>query len=498
MSVFMKKYFSITTIVKKLAYIGVFLFSSLNAGAQGATSDFYREPGLSPNRSYINQSANEHIDPFTGALQRQYVDLHLPGNGGFDLKIIRSYNSAAVDLSNPTSNSALADLSGPGWKIHFGRILTNNSLTVCQQPKLVNEGGLTFTPENLTLELPDGSRQTLVWNEITTGPIVRWSPQRWMAVCDSSIGLMSLSVFAPNGMRYNMTPMRVRDNASEANLGWHTTSIYDRNSNYASINYSATSILPEITSITTKDGRSVSFDYFDQGLMNRRLKSISSAGQTYYYNYSGRIGGNSDNYFLTSVTRPDGTSWKYTYNDYFGSSAYGSYMLKRVITPQGGSIDYYYSSMVAETDWWGETVNRATVVSKKLSSDGGTWTFTYPTRKIGELDTTIVDGPSGRTEYKHIGPNYATSGSLWTIGLLRSKTIGNTQTESYTWDKLRISGQRIAKGTGFYTKYDDAFYAPVLSQKTIYRDGANYSTTYSNYDTFGNVGTADSSTKCAE
>ena len=63
---------------------------------------FYQEPGLSPGREYVNQQMNEHIDPFTGKLQLHYVDLFLPGNGGLDIKVQRSYNSQDELLTEPT------------------------------------------------------------------------------------------------------------------------------------------------------------------------------------------------------------------------------------------------------------------------------------------------------------------------------------------------------------------------------------------------------------
>ncbi|QKT04138.1 hypothetical protein HUS23_10090 [Ectothiorhodospiraceae bacterium 2226] len=57
---------------------------ALPVAASNPIPDFYREPGLYPNRDFVNQHFHEHIDPFTGALQFHYVDVHLPGNGGFD------------------------------------------------------------------------------------------------------------------------------------------------------------------------------------------------------------------------------------------------------------------------------------------------------------------------------------------------------------------------------------------------------------------------------
>lgn len=91
--------------------------------AEEAMPDFYQEPGLYPNRDYLNQSYNEHIDPFTGGLQLHYVDLHWPGNGGFDLKAMRSYNSASVDIARADQGQ-----SGVGWTLHFGRVKRKVSL----------------------------------------------------------------------------------------------------------------------------------------------------------------------------------------------------------------------------------------------------------------------------------------------------------------------------------------------------------------------------------
>src|SRR5689334_24395933 len=73
-----------------------------------------QEPGLNPNRDYVHQHFAEHIDPYNGNLQLQYVDAFAAGNGGFDLKIQRSYNLLlANDQFSPF---------GRGWLIHFGRV----------------------------------------------------------------------------------------------------------------------------------------------------------------------------------------------------------------------------------------------------------------------------------------------------------------------------------------------------------------------------------------
>lgn len=87
-------------------------------GAFGRRRSLYQESGLNPGRGYTNDHASEYIDPFTSSLQLQFVDLVLPGNGGFDLRVQRSYSSNSINGSNPFYRTSLMGL---GWTFHFGR-----------------------------------------------------------------------------------------------------------------------------------------------------------------------------------------------------------------------------------------------------------------------------------------------------------------------------------------------------------------------------------------
>lgn len=147
--------------------------------SQEVIPDLYKDPGIYPNRDYINQNVSENIDPFTGSLQRQYVDLHLPGNGGFDLKVIRSYNSSSVEPLNPAAYDSSSG-AGVGWSIHFGRVLKNKERTIC-----LNKNAQTVA-DNPVLELPDGSRQLLAFTG-NTSPLML-TTQRWRADCINSGG----------------------------------------------------------------------------------------------------------------------------------------------------------------------------------------------------------------------------------------------------------------------------------------------------------------------
>ena len=439
---------------------------------QEVIPDFYREPGLQPTRDYVSQHFSEHIDPFTGALQLHYVDLFLPGNGGFDLRVVRSYNSASVDPTNPSSFESLAGL---GWTIHFGRVLKTKVTSVC-----INTNAQSVA-DNPVLELPDGSRQLLAF----TGGLspLLLTNQRWRADCITS-GSGGLAVYSPDGTRYDMTQLVNVGTALNPIYAWYTTRITDRNGNFATVAYVG-SASPEISSLSASDGRLISFSYLDSGLLSRRISSISaSGGQTFTYSYQSVP--NTTKYFLATVTRPDSTTWQYAYNG-ATSNGSGSYAMRQLRYPLGGTIDYAYAWVYFDAQ--ANPMYRTSAVTGKTVSSGGTWTFAYSPGAPGVYDTTIVSTPAGSITYRHVGPNYSSSGTVWMVGLLMSKTVGSVQTENYAWGKQKISSENYFRPGQFVTKVDTGeTNAPVLLQRQIQRDGATYATSYSAFDGYGNAG----------
>lgn len=441
--------------------------------SQEVIPDFYKDPGIQPNRSYVNQGFGEFIDPFTGALQLHYVDIHLPGNGGFDLKVVRSYNSTSVEPTNPALHESLA---GVGWNIHFGRVLKSRETSIC-----FNKNSQTIA-DNPVLELPDGSRQLLAFTG-TTAPLLI-TTQRWRADCITS-GAGGLAVTSPDGTRYDMNQLVNLGGGPYPTYAWLTSRITDRNGNYATIQYAAAAS-PQISSVVTSDGRSVQFFYADSGMASRRITAISAAGQTYHYAYQG-ISNVRDKFQLGSVTRPDGLRWIYDYNGNLNNTP-GSHIMRRLTYPQGGSIGYQYGFVHFDTQ--ANPASRSTVVTAKSTSTGGNWSFSYAPGRPGAHDVTTVNTPSGTVTYRHIGPNYSSSGSVWMVGLLASKSLGSSQTETYTWGKQKISSENNFRPGAFATKVDiGEFNAPLLAERTITRDNASYTTRYSNFDTYGNPGT---------
>lgn len=446
-----------TSYIIKITFFICSLLWLLSANAE-VIPDFYRTSNIEQSRDTINQE-QENIDPFTGVLQRQYVDFSVPGNGGFDLKIIRSYNSGQGDNVSDNSGSL-----GLGWSIHFGKVLINSTNTLC---------GSAFVSvlKNPVLETPDGNRQLLSYN--TSNNLL--TNQRWKGICRSGGGI---DIYSPNGTRYEMTHYVSETKAT----AWYTKKIIDRNGNYADINY-ARAGSDEISSITTNDGRNLGFTYETvQGTNNRRIQRITDQRyNTYQYTYR-EIPNVVGKYWLESVIRPDSEKWVYEYNGDLGLTA-GSYLLSKVTNPFGGISSYQYSK-VNFSQSSAPYTDGSSVVAQKTTSTGGKWSYSYAPSNSG-YDTTIITAPEGRITYKHIGANYVTSGSVWKIGLLVSKQIGSEQVESYTWSSQKISDQNYLRPGQFITKIDQDVYAPILIQKTISRSGATYKTDYSNFNSYG-------------
>lgn len=462
-------------------WAALFCFSVLGAQTGQAAEvqkGYYDDPGLYPNRAYINNHYSEHIDPFNGGVQQQYVDLFVPGNGKFDLKLIRSYNSASVSPKAPLN---FYSQNGIGWDIHFGRVANKNPASgVCQ-----NYSSAT-SDDNPVLITQDGSRQ--VWFYPGNTPFannVLTTAQRWKLICTP--GVSGVTVFSPEGIRYDMAQLVSGTGDLAGSSIWLTTRITDRNGNYATINYAAVGS-PQISSVVTNDGRSLTFAY-----TNGLIASVTSnAGQTVSYSYTQGYFFTAYSHLLSNVRLPDGTSWAYTYKtiSFPDSALFGNFQIASMTTPQGGKINYGYSLV----DFYSSGVSNPPTISSaltsKTTSDGGTWTYSYsPSRSVGAYDVTTEVSPAGTTTYQHYGYQTVSNGSVWMIGLLASKSIGGLQTETYSWNKQLLSNETLKRQSVYGVKHDASqSNAPILVGKTIVRNGASHTTSFSNFDSYGNPG----------
>jgi RHS repeat-associated protein len=450
-----------------VAWTAMMLVATSLAQTGGKMPDFYKEPGMYPNRDYTNQHFGEHIDPFTGALQLHYTDVFIPGNGGFNLAVQRSYNSSVVDKSQPKHNSMM----GVGWSLHFGRVTKAGSGGICS-----NDDSLTST-DNPVLETSNGSTQRLYFT--ASGSPLMLTTQRWRAECAGSTS-PGLIIYSPDGTRYLMSKQVSEGGFAGTVNAYYTTLITDRNGNTATVSYNnSNTAAAEITGISTSDGRSVTFSYADSGTSYRRVSSISGPAGTWYYSYSA-ISGLSNTYQLTSVSRPVSGDWSYSYNGNTQPSA-GSHQLSSLNTPQGGQITYGYSNVSVDSSA-GTSVS---MVTSKYA--GGSWSWSYsPATYNGNQDSTTVSTPAGTHTYRHWGPNGVGSGDVWKIGLLTYKSLGSEQSETYSWDKVFVADEPNSRDGVFSSKQDADTYQPVLTQKSITRGATSFTTNYSNFDSYGN------------
>lgn len=451
-------------ITKLFLLISFIVFSNLSFANM---PDYYSEPGLNPFRDNNNQQEYENVDPFTGKLQLHHTDAFIPGNGGLDLKVIRSYTSM-----NHPAGSVWSD----SWSMHFGYVFRKGTNAIC------TIGLQISNTNNPVLVLPDGQSQVLSDADGGSGFI---TSQFWKATC--AAGGNGLIVTSPEGTVYEMT----YDASTTSQKLYYVQRITDKNGNWISISYNNLNANgAKITSVSTSDGRSLNYTYITDSFGYQRLSSIAGPFGTLSYSYTQLTSGGQNvvgAYLLTQVTRPDGLFWQYGYKA--DSTGPGSNEINFVRNPAGGTINYTYGT--ASFYFGGVGYIPDEVIASKAIAGLGTWSYAYvPSTGIGVMDVTTVSGPVRTDTYRHFGYNSVSNvGETWKIGLLQSKSTGSDQTETYSWNPILVSQHNNARIFTWVTKVDNEIYAPALSSKSIARDGATFTTTYSGFDTYGNPST---------
>jgi YD repeat-containing protein len=504
---------SIRTCLRTLACLAAVLF--VETAFAEEIRDYYAEPGINPFKETRNDNFNEHIDPFSGTLQLQYTDVHVPGNGGLDVKVTRTYTSLQ------TNDYPKIGRNGLGWTMHFGRIVASSQ----SQANICNQGAFPLTTkENPSLELPDGGREILVLSRYhTDGTLVTRS--NWRAQCTTGIGMM---VTAPNGTRYTMD----RFDFVEEEPSWLTTRIEDVHGNWIAIDYATNSVgISYITQIRrSEDGVVVTFEYEDLNTPGIVISAIHSNNQTWRYEYQ-TIPGFMFSFYkqLVRVARPDGTSWNYTYNPKMGDpdpnddvleDGIASYSLIRAVYPHGAQIDYTYQYVQFDPGA-APTFRRTTAIATKhVSGSGvtsGTWTYTFTpfsepftdvNGRQARYDVTTVTAPEAIYRYTHLGKDF--NSTTGTLHFIRPSYVG-TQMSMETWSRelssrlierrvkswtlRKISEEDFWHGSGYRDWWrDDGTYATVLTGEFVTRDArtgdsqARHARRFSDHDIYGNPG----------
>lgn len=459
-------------------------FPSLVLG-DPARDPFYTE-GESLATPPIN-TVREYVDPFSGVLTLMYTDVHLPGDGGLDINLIRTYNSmiwGRRDVMPPglVAKNERSPL-GIGWTMHMG-IVHNPAGTGSNN---------RYLPDNPVVEMPDGSKHVFFKDKNDSTRFI--SKEFWVyKLISGSSGSGTWELTLTDGTVYTFE-------YGTTNAGYNVTddfnTIIDKvgqvtkirnaaNTSTITIAYykhtNGLSYLKTITDSVSPANRTITLDY---DYTANRLTTVTVDSRTFTYAYT-TINGNNH---LSSVTPPTGNAWTYGYE-----TGTNTYELNSITYPFGGRIAYIYSDVSFATGVATATVPFRVVTGKTTYKRGGatdgTWSYSYSAPTSGNNVTTVT-APDVTETHTFYGWGNTGMNNVWKVGLPMSKSYsGNyTLSESYAWTQgTQISNDQLANanwsGTGGQV-YDSYIYVPFLGNKTITRDGKTYSTTYSSINTYG-------------
>ncbi len=506
-----------------------FYHSSLLANIE--IPDFYSEPGFSSNRSSSIGSVSDAVDPFSGQLSISHTDLFIPGNGGFDLSLIRSYSTHRAQLAFGGKS-----IVGHGWDLHMGRILFNGPLNsgVCNILK-TNQ----FSTSNPVLELPDGSKKLFIkpkyiysssYGSVTEQREVDFITRDfWIADChNTAVG--GMTVTSPSGVVYRFDlPNRPTSSSS----AYFVSQITDARGNSIFIEYDDQYITNGTASnvikkITANDGRIVNFEYGQQSTSQTGhpsfplLTAIKSDTKEVFYTYSetSQSIGVPPFVYLDAVSKTDGDSWIFSYYPYRvqtwtnaeeEKASAQSNLIKDIQSDLGSITRYDYDFIrTGISNGVNPAVTRKSInagIELEVGDAQGTWTYVYELGPVdGEnYDKTTVITPTKKEVYRHFGTfaadlsaenidlnelrienpglsdreidDLADAGKkIWKIGSLLEKTISEKapsnkilQIETYDW-----KSQVISTAVDSRSNRDQLFSLetrqPLLNSKTVWRD----------------------------
>ena len=477
-----------------------FLFLQTATCRVWADVEVYYEPGINPYREQISQDGLTSVDPYTGALKLQHVDLVLPGNGGLDIKIMRTYDSARVALLGV--GGWLLSPIGNGWIFHFGSI---SGYKVCDL-------SATTTVARPTVQMPDGDQFRLYKAPAGFGHLYT-SKEGWAADCVNTPSGEGLQVMSPDGLQYEMTVKGIRGAVAGENV-FYVKKITDKNGNWLNFDYQVTSNRAYVQKVTASDGRTVDFIYNGSGgLSGERLTAITVNGQSWLFSYA--LSGtpispttNASNFELASVTRPDGRVWSYeypTFASYYSPFVIMKGYLGQITRPDGGAEKYTYTYLSSGVSVAAKMLR----VTRKAVQDNvnpeAVWDYRYKFwendgSSVGVSITDVADSAGRVTTYKHETPYLSSTAQPWRIGLLLDKLTCSSNNgalltctpqaalsrEQFEWGSQMISPDPdyVSTAIELYTQAQTS--RPLLTKRTITRDGTVYITQHQSHDAYGN------------
>src|SRR5215213_2901897 len=370
--------------------------------------------------------------------------LSLPGRAGLDVNLTLSYNSL-VWTKDGSYMKFNADLGSPAPGFRLG-------LPTLQQKFQNSQTGIWA----YIMVTPSGGRVEL--RQVGASNIYESQDSSYMQL--DANNLNALLVRTTNGTQFKFEPVTI-------NSEYRCTEIKDRNGNYISASYNATT--GHLLTITDTLGRVVTFMYDGDNNLQRIRQTWAGVAHdwaTFYYGqvlvapaFGGGLVVNGPNGIyttvLTQVNLHDGTYFTFNYNAAFAQvNRINHYAAD---THLRNYISYNVSSAAGQTecprfterrDWaynWNN--NNEAVTSYSVASDGS-WTQ--------------VTMPDQTTMYKEL---FATSG--WQSGLTTSTEIwsGGVRkkwtTIAWTQDDINLAYQKNAR------PYDTSIYDEAGNRRRI-------------------------------
>jgi YD repeat-containing protein len=455
----------------------------------------------------------DRVDPFSGYLHINMVDIHLPGRAGLDLKIQRYYSSNVwrrvdpPDLPGQGKNTFSPfydpqdNMGGAGWQLHMGKVVNPHG-----------DGSANLLRDNPVVVMPDGSYRKLYKSASAVGLI---STDRWTYRLLGDLRTYELT--STDGIRYHFDSLD-EDAVYVDEHGERVaqcTRIIDLNGNEIDIEYSSDRLLR----ITDTVGRTVEFEYFNDGGPVRiryiRVKYGSQVLQTWEYRYpvdasfyvnqptsTGNI--IKEVRHLTEVRPPETTSggvgaWTFEYYGAEVDKGHGMYTLKRVNFPAGGELSYEYAPEDFEVGVQSCPIQFTTVSERIQRGRGvptGTWSYDYFSPGTNQAYTSVT-APEGRSErYEFFGwESYTlTYQNIWRVGLLRRSVItepSETVTTDYEWQEgdllsndYQMTSNWLSCGSRRQRQRVN-FIKPIRRTRTVSRHGRNHITREDSFTRYG-------------
>jgi YD repeat-containing protein len=445
--------------------------------------DFYSDPSISTSKGYLGGAGSVTVDPFSGMASISTTDIVIPGNGGMDIVLTRSYN-APDPMASPDHSPV-----GLGWSLHFGYMEMAQPLKMCSN--LYN----AHTMDNPVFIRSDGASQLLALAyQYPAGGVVPTyvSADYSVLICppESRFYLMDAA-----GNRYDFgEPTAGRAGSTR----WVVERVTDRNGNKLDIGYIASGIWGSngvvISSITASDGRTVNFKYTGVGTSAPQLSEIvvdqgTTKMRSWLFTYAaGDHPANRDIPYLKSVTNPESLLWQYNYWPY-GKDQPGAMSIREVINPHGGREELLYDLLQFDNTKVDYSKTSLVVKHTKVASplDIQEWVYGYSPSNTG--DVTTVTGPDGVREFHHFGLMEAAGNSAWRIGTLKKIIFrpmdGATRTETFEWEPNLLSTEDYRRPRDYMLDYDSPvdqnYMVPRLKSKIVEIDNARYETHYLQY-----------------